>query len=220
MASGTWAIAAPMTRNDMTSPVEADDRAPSRVSDLAAQAKDGSTEAFNQLVRLFEDDVYRMVFYRVRSQADAEDIVQDVFFKAYRSIGVLKQTDRFRSWLFRISLNRVRDHYRKKRVMRIFRRTDDDDLQMRVGDGIRDGVDAEEAVMRQEFWDQVGAALDGLPRMEREVFLLRFFDHRAISEIAEILNRGESTVKTHLYRSLDKFRKDPTIRKLHLEGMP
>ena len=50
--------------------------------------------------------------------------------------------------------------------------------------------------------------------MEREVFLLRFFDHLSIKEIAGVLKKNESTVKTHLYRALAKFKKEPAMRKL------
>ena len=50
--------------------------------------------------------------------------------------------------------------------------------------------------------------------MEREVFLLRFFDHLSITEMAAVLKKSESTVKTHLYRSLKKFKKEPVMRQL------
>jgi RNA polymerase sigma-70 factor (ECF subfamily) len=50
--------------------------------------------------------------------------------------------------------------------------------------------------------------------MEREVFLLRFFDHLSLNEIAGVLKKNESTVKTHLYRALAKFKKEPAMRQL------
>lgn len=59
--------------------------------------------------------------------------------------------------------------------------------------------------------------LDKLSRLEREVFLMRFMDHLRIVEIAQVLNRSESTVKTHLYRALKKFKDEHALHKL-LEG--
>ena len=56
--------------------------------------------------------------------------------------------------------------------------------------------------------------LDKLSKIEREVFLLRFFDHLNINQIAGALKKNESTIKTHLYRALAKFRKEPGLRKL------
>ena len=66
-------------------------------------------------------------------------------------------------------------------------------------------------VVRQEFWHNIAQFLDGLPPMEREVFALRFLDQLSITEIAQVMKRSESTVKTHLYRSTLKFKLSPTM---------
>lgn len=65
-----------------------------------------------------------------------------------------------------------------------------------------------ETIAKEKFWEQVRSVLGKLSSMEREVFTLRFMDHRNINEIAEILDKSESTVKTHLYRALNKLRQD------------
>jgi RNA polymerase sigma factor (sigma-70 family) len=111
----------------------------------------------------------------------------------------------------------VRDYYRRKRITRIFKDVDDGDLDSHADDHQGDDPEAVDRLMKQEFWKKIGTMMDTLPRMEREVFLMRFFEHHSIREIAEILRKSESTVKTHLYRSLDKFRKDPSIRELRVE---
>ncbi|MEJ2024773.1 MAG: sigma-70 region 4 domain-containing protein, partial [Deltaproteobacteria bacterium] len=67
---------------------------------------------------------------------------------------------------------------------------------------------------KKDFWNQVGGFLKKLSRVEKEVFLLRFLDHLTLKEIAETLGKGESTVKTHLYRALRKFRNETGIRTL------
>ena len=196
---------------------EQNESAAARMVRLVGEAREGDIQAFNRLVDLFQDDVFRMVYYRTRSQTDAEDITQDVFLKAFKGLSGLKDVDRFRSWLIRIALNRVRDHYRKKRVMRVFLDVDDDDMIVQSARDSEGNPDVVEEMIKQEFWKTIGSMMDTLPRMEREVFLLRFFDHHSIREIAGILKRSESTVKTHLYRSLGKFRKEPAIRKWILE---
>ncbi len=155
-----------------------------------------------------------MVFYRVRSRVDAEDITQDVFLKAFQKISSIKDASKFRGWLFTIALNRIRDFQRKKRFRGLFK-VEDEQIESHP-DTVHDQKQPEalEQVMRQDFWNQIGKILNKLPKMEREVFLLRFFDHLSITEMAAVLKKSESTVKTHLYRSLKKFKKEPVMRQL------
>jgi len=181
---------------------------------LVNQAKDGNRSAFAQLVDQFQADVFRMVYYRIRSRADAEDIAQDVFLKAYQKISSVKDVTRFRGWLFSITLNRIRDFQRKKRFRSLFK-VEDDNIEYEPPD--KTGIDQPEAldhVLRKDFWRQIRLILNKLSKMEREVFLLRFFDHLNINEIAGVLKKNESTIKTHLYRALAKFKKEPGIRQL------
>jgi RNA polymerase sigma-70 factor (ECF subfamily) len=66
-------------------------------------------------------------------------------------------------------------------------------------------------LIKQDFWKQVEKFLGRLSKMEREVFLLRFLDQLMITEISRVLKKSESTVKTHLYRALVKFKKASSI---------
>jgi len=181
---------------------------------LVNQAKDGNRSAFAQLIDQFQADVFRMVYYRIRSRADAEDIAQDVFLKAYQKISSIKDASRFRGWLFSITLNRIRDFQRKKRFRSLFKAEDENiESQPPVETGT-DQPDALDHVLREDFWRQIRLILNKLSKMEREVFLLRFFDHLNINEIAGALKKNESTIKTHLYRALAKFKKEPGVRQL------
>jgi RNA polymerase sigma-70 factor (ECF subfamily) len=155
-----------------------------------------------------------MVYYRIRSGADAEDIAQDVFLKAYQKISSIKDAARFRGWLFSITLNRIRDFQRKKRFRSLFKVEDENIETQPPGETGTDQPDALDHVLRQDFWRQIRSMLDKLSKMEREVFLLRFFDHLNLNEIAGILRKNESTIKTHLYRAIAKFKKEPGIRQL------
>ena len=118
--AGEWDIKKAMSETD--EPISHNrSGSSSRISSLVAKARDGNILAFNQIVNLFQDDVFRMVYYRTQSQMDAEDITQDVFLKAFKHLSSLKDTGRFRNWLYRIALNRIRDFYRKKRILSIFK---------------------------------------------------------------------------------------------------
>jgi RNA polymerase sigma-70 factor (ECF subfamily) len=179
-----------------------------QLTELVKQARDGKRLAFDQLIDRYQGDIHRMIYYRIRARMDAEDLTQDVFIRAYRSISRLREPERFRGWLYRIAVNRVNDYLRKKRVRSIFKSSDEGvDIQPDA-DQIREQPEALEQVLKEDFWRQVGRIAKKLSKMEREVFMLRFFDNLNINEIAQILKKSESTVKTHLYRALAKFKKE------------
>ncbi|MEE4354239.1 MAG: RNA polymerase sigma factor [Desulfatiglans sp.] len=175
----------------------------------AAQA--GQRLAFHRLIDRFENDIFRMIFYRVRSRMDAEDLTQDVFLRAYNHLHRLKNRERFKSWLYSIALNQVRDFLRKKRRRSLFGMTveSEESLPPPEGRGSDRGMDA---MWRRDFWKNIDELLKRLPKMEREVFSLRFLDQLSIKEVAEVLGKSESTVKTHLYRGLKKFQAETGLR--------
>jgi RNA polymerase sigma-70 factor (ECF subfamily) len=150
---------------------------------------------------------------------DAEDLTQDVFIRAFRSISRLREPDRFRSWLFRIAVNRVNDYLRKKRVRSIFKSSDENPEIEPQATQSQEQPEALEQVLKEDFWRQVGRIAKKLSKMEREVFMLRFLDNLNIKEIAQILKKSESTVKTHLYRALTKFKKERTLRQFLQEDI-
>jgi RNA polymerase sigma-70 factor (ECF subfamily) len=187
------------------------------VTSLVSRARAGDRVAFELLVGQFQDAIFRMVYYRTRSRMDAEDLTQEIFMKAMENLSKLRDLERFRSWLFSIAVNRVRDFHRKRRVLSLFKTTTDDHEANRPGTEALEHQEALNRVMRKEFWEQVKSLSQRLSGWEREVFFLRFMDHLGIREIAEVLNKSESTIKTHLYRALKKFKEDAKFLQL-LEG--
>lgn len=181
---------------------------------LVERARGGNRAAFAQLADRFHKDIFRMVYYRVRSRTDAEDITQDVFLKAFQKISGIQEPAKFRAWLFSITLNRIRDFQRKKRFRSLFK-AEVENIDAHTPDpGDTEQPDALDQVLKKDFWRQIGLILNKLSTMEKEVFLLRFFDHFSINEIAGLLKKNESTVKTHLYRALAKFKKEPAMRRM------
>lgn len=176
------------------------------INQLVQKAKNRDQNAFDRLARMHWDRIYRMAFYRTRSREDAEDLAQDVFVKAYKSLPGLKDDSKFGSWLYAVGINTVRDFHRKRKMaavlrFKLFSQAED-------GHGEKAGPPSPlQSVIRRDFWRQVEIVSRDLSRWEREVFFLRFLDQLAIREIAEALNKSESAVKTHLYRAVAKFRK-------------
>ncbi len=184
------------------------------IADMVAKAIAGNQQATEQLADLYYHAVFRMVYYRTRSKADAEDLTQEIFMKMVKYLPRLKDRKRFRPWLFRIALNKVRDFHRKKQFL-IFFGGNPDNTPAEAADNpqCQTGTPAD-MLMQKEFWRQFRQLGDSLPRQEREVFLLRFADQHKIKEIAQVLKKSESTVKTHLYRALKKFRQNNELRNL------
>ena len=189
------------------------------VKALVLAAMDENRFAFQQLMDMYQEKIYRMIFFRIRSRLDAEDICQEVFIQAYKNLKRLKDPERFAGWLFRIAANRIKDHYRKQKVRAIFSFLPDVEREADAAATAGERMDVMENLERRDFWNKVQTMLERLSRMEREVFLLRFLDDLGIREISEVINKSESTVKTHLYRALKKFKDDKAFREFLREAV-
>jgi RNA polymerase sigma-70 factor (ECF subfamily) len=171
-------------------------------------AQNGDRQAFEQLAGLYYGDIFRMIYYRTQRHMDAEDLTQEVFFKAYKRLGSLADETRFKGWLYRIAVNRVRDFQRRKKLLHLFKSTPGKDMDSHVDTRSAAASDPLDVLMRKRFFKESEMFLSRLSRMEKDVFVLRFMDQLQINEIATALKKGESTIKTHLYRALSKFKKD------------
>jgi RNA polymerase sigma-70 factor, ECF subfamily len=182
-----------------------------QLSELVERARAGDSNAFERLIELHQDEIFRLVFFRTRSRVDSEDLTQDIFMSAFKYLPQLKDSDRFRPWLYRIALNRVHDFHRKNKFLAFFGITefreeiDVADVEPHLDPGALD------TLIRKEFWSHVKQLSKRFSRMEREVFFLRFVDDLNLREIAQTLQRSESAVKTHLYRAIRKFKEDSAL---------
>ncbi len=88
-----------------------------KTAELAEKARNGNRMSFQELVSMFQEDIYRLAYYRTYSQMDAEDITQEVFVQAYRKLKSLNDTKRFRAWLYSIAVNRCNDFLRKRKYL-------------------------------------------------------------------------------------------------------
>lgn len=181
------------------------------VATLVEKAKTGNRNSLEKLIDLFHQDVFRMVYYRTRSKMDAEDLTQEIFIKMINSLSGLKDSNRFRAWLFKMTLNRIRDFHRKKNILAFFGTSKEIET---INPGAQNAESPLTKLEEREFKERLHEYTSRLSRWERETFLLRFVDQLGIREIAEVMNRNENTVKTHLYRALKKMKQDLKFRKL------
>jgi len=166
---------------------------------LVQRAVNGDQGAFTQLYNQNFDRIHRYIYVKVRNQAEAEDLTQDVFIKALESIGFYKWRDLpFAAWLFKIAHNRVIDHVRK--VSKEKRASLDEAYAKSVEDPVQ---------MTERNFEvyQLKEALEQLPGAQREVATLRFIAQLSIAEVAKTLGKSEGTVKALQFNATASLRK-------------
>ncbi|WHY20505.1 sigma-70 family RNA polymerase sigma factor [Paenibacillus sp. G2S3] len=139
-----------------------------------------------------KENIYRLAYSYVKNKEDALDVVQESIYKALSSIGLLKNPESIKSWLFRIVVTTSLDFLRKhKRVQPI----DDEVLDFFIpgAEDVYPDIDLERS-------------LDDLPLKYRNVIVLRYIEDLKIEEVAEVLNENVNTVKTRLYQALQLLR--------------
>jgi RNA polymerase sigma-70 factor, ECF subfamily len=185
----------------------------SRVNDseLIRAAQRGDRSAFEVLVRQYDQAVLRLAMHLTGSEADARDIYQEAFLKAYRHIANFRFECSFYTWIYRIVTNLGLDHLRKKQTRREDPQTVMDssgremDVLERVSDN-RAGANPERDLMRRELGAKIAQALTRLTPRERMVFELKHYQGLRLRTIGEMLNTTEETAKNTLFRATQKLR--------------
>ncbi len=167
---------------------------------MIAEVLAGQTEAFHELIRPYERSVYLMALSMLRNEAEAEDVAQEAFIKAYRNLGRFRSEARFSTWLIAIALNEARARLRRK-LPGLTDSIDDTDGPV-VPAQLTDWREIpSETLERQEIRSLIRRALDQLPLPYREVFVLREIEERNVKETAETLGITIASVKMRLHRA-------------------
>jgi RNA polymerase sigma-70 factor (ECF subfamily) len=184
-----------------------------RVDDtiLIRRSQQGDTTAFEELVRNYDRSVLRLTMHLTDSTADAQDIYQETFLRAYRNIGRFRFECSFYTWIYRIVTNLCLDHLRKKQVRKEDAPVGTDasgeeySILDQVPDG-RAGSNPEKDLMRRQLGDRINYALEKLTPRERLVFELKHYHGLKLRTVGEILRTTEETAKNTLVRATHKLR--------------
>jgi len=175
-----------------------------RISDeeLVELARAGRREAFDHLVMRYEDQTYRLARRLTRNEEDAEDVLQEAFIQAYRSLSTFKGTSKFSTWLYRITVNYALMRLRKGNVSFV---SLDEPLETGRG-AIKPDLPSEEPdplarLIQRETGDLVDRAIDELPPVSRAVFVLRHVEGLSTQDTCKMLNLTPSAAKSRLHRS-------------------
>ncbi|HET7205296.1 MAG TPA: sigma-70 family RNA polymerase sigma factor [Terriglobales bacterium] len=178
---------------------------------LVREAQRGNRAAFEELVRHYDHAVLRLALHLTGSESDAQDIYQDAFLKAYKSIGNFRFECSFYTWIYRIVTNLCLDQLRKRQVRKEDAPVAKDssgeefDVLNQVPDG-RAGANPERDLMRRELGSRISTALEKLTPRERMVFELKHYQGLKLRTVGEMLNTTEETAKNTLFRATQKLR--------------
>lgn len=180
-----------------------------------ALARDGDSEAFRALVERHSRAVFRLAHRMTGSAADAEDVVQETFLRAYRQLGRFESRANFGTWLHRIAVNCSIDLIRARRHRESGYDAQDLELmgtEMDTSD--LSGTSPERLMLSTEVHDRVSAAMSALSHMERAAFTLRHFEGRSIEEISTALGLKTNAAKHSIFRAVKKMRValEPLVR--------
>jgi RNA polymerase sigma-70 factor, ECF subfamily len=179
---------------------------------LVAQAREGDTRAFGELVRRYENKIFRLAQHITQNREDAEDVLQETFMKSYEHLDQFKGDSKFYTWIVRIAVNQA--------LMKLRRRKTDKSVSL--DETIDTGEDTivreiaawdenpEQKFSREELGEVLDNAIQGLEPLYRSVFVLRDMEEMSTEETAEALNLSVPAVKSRLLRARLQLREKLT----------
>ena len=168
------------------------------------QPMDDEKRIFSELVENYQKKVFQVAIGMLGNKEEALDITQDVFVKAFRSYKKFRFNASPETWLIRITINRVRDYLRKEKLRRLLFFLPKNISDNQINTMADSGQSPHTMLKEKQLQAHVRAFQDGLKGREKEVFSLRFGNDYTIKEISELTGISQSSVKTYLYRALDK----------------
>jgi RNA polymerase sigma-70 factor (ECF subfamily) len=180
---------------------------------LLAQAQAGDLEAFGGVCRNYEKRLFRQALSLCGNEALAEDLAQDTFVEAWKSLRRYNGRCQFYTWLCAILLNRYRNTLREKRPVPFTTLTgkDANDIQRSLDDGINHEPLPDQSASLREEAALVQRCIQALPPKHQQVILLRFYVDDSLEGIAVALGCSLGTVKSRLFHALEKLRAMPAM---------
>ena len=170
---------------------------------LVERVRAGDVAAYDQLVRKYERQIFRISQHITQNREDAEDVMQDAFLKAYEKLDQFQGNSKFYTWLVRIAVNESLMRLRKRRTGKLV--SIDEDLETEEGTVPRDladwAPDPEQNYNQSELAEILRKTIQGLPPGFRVVFTLRDIDGLSTEETAESLGLSVPAVKSRLLRA-------------------
>jgi len=164
---------------------------------------------FDEFIRLHQQRVYRLVLAQTGQPDLAEELTQECFIRAFQKQKGFRGDCQVFTWLARIAINLVRDHFRNRRfaMWRRLIRFDASEPEQNQAEQVPDPASTpEEHLLRRERLERVSQRIQRLTVPQREALLLCAVEGMSIDEISRATNRRPGTVKSHLHRAMMNLR--------------
>ena len=186
--------------------------------ELLLKAKEGSNEAFEEIIKLYQQKVCSTIFYMVKNENIVEDLAQEVFIKVYKNISKFNEESSLYTWIYRITMNTCIDEIKKEKkitYINTYVETDEGDLEVQFEDETQRVDEILENKIKKE---SLIKAIKALPSEQRALIVLRDIRQFKYMEIAEMLNLNLGTVKSKISRARQNLKelleKDGTFLEL------
>ena len=153
-------------------------------------------------MRQYETGVFKLALSVLGNEADANEVTQETFIAALKSLRKYQEKNSFKAWLYTIALNLSRSHLRKRKVLERLKSTVGGILQTES----RRQPSPEDEVVRTEKEALVWDELNKLDERHRTVMILRYFHELSVAEIAEVMSINEGTIHSRLHYAREKLR--------------
>jgi RNA polymerase sigma-70 factor (ECF subfamily) len=169
---------------------------------LIAECIAGNEAAIEMFVRQYETGVFRLALSIVGDATEANEITQETFIAALRSLPGYQEKNSLKAWLYTIALNQSRSHLRKRKTLERLRTT----LTTIFRIENEKQVLPEEAAIQNEKEARVWSTVSQMDEAHRTVVVLRYFHELSIAEISEILSVNQGTIHSRLHTAREKLR--------------
>lgn len=187
---------------------------------LVQLAQRGDPRAFDALVRRYQHRVVKLVMRYVRDPAEAEDIAQEAFIKAYRALPRFRGDSAFYTWLYRIAINTAKNALASRKRSPIeydLDRADGDEPNHEVAARMKDTATPEALALTEEIRSIVTGAIDALPEDLRKAIQLRELEGMSYEEIANEMECPVGTVRSRIFRAREAI--DARLREVFDGGL-
>ncbi|MBN1480354.1 sigma-70 family RNA polymerase sigma factor [candidate division KSB1 bacterium] len=177
------------------------------ISQLIERALGGEQKAYTDIVERFHEQIYHFIYRMVKDRAQAEDLTQETFIKAFRALASFNSDYAFSTWLYKIAANNCIDYFRKKKLATT---SLDSPIKAKDGELHRDFPDHEQGpeseLISKEQTNRIQVAIDSLPAKYKEAIILRHRHDQSYEEIAKKLNIPLGTVKVRIFRAREMLK--------------
>ncbi len=177
-------------------------------TELIARTIGGDGEAFGTLVERYQRRIFRVALAIVRDEAEADTVTQDTFVQAYTHLSGFEARSGLETWLTRIAINRSRDVLRRRRFVSLFTVLEETGEQVALVEPIDERPDPERELMALQLRKAIASAERTLSSQQKAIFRLRHYEDMPLERIAEHLGLRSGTVRAHLFRAIQKVRKE------------